>query len=273
MELMKSKLGCVATILCLAALGCSDDGATGPIGAGGTGNPGTGGSAGSSSGGSIATAGSGGSNAFPQGGQGGMSTAGSGGSGVSGGSGGSVAAGGSGGSLATGGSGGSGGSGGTAPADPGAALYEMNCLKCHGENGMGTQLAPGIQHPIRDYFTWVIRNGRAMTTYLKPMEKWGTDKLSDADLMLVLDYLDEPPQPTTGAALFADYCANCHGADAKGGVVAHNLLNEVDKINDMVRKGAHAGEYEMRKEYMPAFTQQRLSDADLKLIHDYVDSL
>jgi mono/diheme cytochrome c family protein len=70
-----------------------------------------------------------------------------------------------------------------------------------------------------------------------------------------------------------DYCANCHGKDAKGGVVGHNLLNEVAKINDMVRKGAHAGEFDMRKEFMPAFTTQRISDADLKLIHDYVDSL
>ncbi|HEY6078024.1 MAG TPA: c-type cytochrome [Polyangiaceae bacterium] len=193
---------------------------------------------------------------------------GSGGSGIN--SGGSLATGGSGGSFAAAGSGGSGGG---APANPGATLFATNCVKCHGEAGMGTLLAPGIQHPIRDYFSWVVRNGRAVTTYAKPMEKWGTDKLSDADLTLIFDYLDTPPQPTTGAALFADYCANCHGADATGGVAEHNLLSEVAKINDMVRKGAHPGMYEERNEFMPAFTQQRLSDADLELIHDYVDSL
>lgn len=265
---MRSTLGWAATFLCLLGLGCSDDPSP-PLGAGGTGNPGAGGSSGNA-GGSFATGGSSGSggNSLPQAG----STGATGGSLATGGAGGSFATGGAGGSL-SGGSGGSSGSGGSAPADPGATLFATNCVMCHGEQGMGTLLAPGIQHPIRDYFTWVVRNGRAVTKYAKPMEKWGTDKLSDADLTLIFDYLDEPPQPTTGAALFYDYCANCHGADAKGGVVEHNLLNEVAKINDMVRSGAHPGMYEERKEFMPAFTPQRLSDADLKLIHDYVDSL
>jgi len=269
---MKAKLALTATCLCLAAFGCSDDVGSAPIGAGG-GNFGTGGSAGTT-GGSLATAGgSGGSSS-----QGGSvsSTAGTaptGGSLATGGSGGSLATGGSGGSFASGGSGGSGGSAGGAPIDPGAALFAMHCVMCHGEQGTGTLLAPGIQHPIREYFTWVVRNGRPMTTYMKPMEKWGTDKLSDADLTLIWDYLDKPPQPTTGAALFADYCANCHGADAKSGVAMHNLANEVAKINEMVRMGAHPGMYEERNEFMPVFTQQRLSDADLKLIHDYIDGL
>jgi mono/diheme cytochrome c family protein len=274
MNLMNS-LGGVATIFCLVALGCSDDGTMTPVGGGGTGNPATGGSAGSNAtGGSLATtAGSGGTSSFPQGGGGsGAITAGTG-------TGGSLATGGAGGSLATGGTGGTGGSvatggsGGTAPLDPGEALFMANCVMCHGEQGIGTLLAPGIQHPMREYFTWVVRNGRAMTTYMKPMEKWGTDKISDADLMLIWDYLDKPPQPTTGQALFIDYCSNCHGKDAKSGPAMHNLANEVAKINDMVRMGAHPGEYEMRKEFMPVFSTERLPDADLKLIHDYIDSL
>lgn len=45
-------------------------------------------------------------------------------------------------------------------------------------------------HPVRDYPTWVVRNGRAMTTFPKPMEKWATDKLSDAQLTLIYAYVD-----------------------------------------------------------------------------------
>lgn len=167
----------------------------------------------------------------------------------------------------------SGGSGGSAPLDRGLELYGLNCAKCHGEQGAGSLLAPDIKHPVRDYSTWVVRNGRAQTTYAKPMEKWGTDKLSDADLTLIFDYLDKPPQPTTGQTLFLDYCANCHGADAMGGVSEHNLRNELDKIKTQPRTGAHPGEYTARNKFMPVFTQQRISDAELTLIHDYVDGL
>ena len=128
-------------------------------------------------------------------------------------------------------------------------------------------------HPVREYSTWVVRNGRAMTSYVKPMEKWGTDKLSDADLTLIFDYLDKPPQPTTGQALYKDYCANCHGADAKSGPAMHDIQKEAGELPMQVRKGAHPGEYTKRNEFMPIFTTMRLSDAEVALIQTYVESL
>jgi mono/diheme cytochrome c family protein len=157
--------------------------------------------------------------------------------------------------------------------EPREVLYRTNCLVCHGERGVGTMLAPDIQHPIRDYATWVVRHGRAVTTFAKPMEVWGPEKLSDADLMLIFDYLDTPPKGTTGQALFKDFCANCHGADAKGGVVKHDITTEVDEIPTRVRMGAHAGEFQEREEFMPVFSTTILSDAEVQLIRSYVDSL
>ena len=151
--------------------------------------------------------------------------------------------------------------------------YVLNCAMCHGEQGVGGMFAPEIQHPVRDYATWVVRHGRAVTTFPKPMEIVGPDKLSDADLMLIWDYLDKPPQPTTGQALYLDYCGNCHGADGLGGPTTRNITMELDKLKDNVRKGTHPGEFDMRKEYMPAFSTMRLSDAEVQLIYDYVDSL
>ena len=168
--------------------------------------------------------------------------------------------------------GGSGGSGGTVPLD-GKGLYDATCKACHGEQGVGTLLAPDIMHPIRDYSTWVVRNGRAQTTFPKPMEKVAADKLSDAQLKLIFDYLDLPPQPTTGKALFTDYCANCHGADGKGGPTMRDITNEVAKVLTQTRSGKNVGKFDPRRDYMPAFPPSRISDAELMLIRTYVDSL
>jgi mono/diheme cytochrome c family protein len=189
-----------------------------------------------------------------------------------GGTGGGGAPGGSGSGGAGASAGGALGGGGTAALD-GKGLYEANCRACHGDQGVGGPLAYEIVHPVRDYSTWVVRNGRAQTTFPQPMDKWDTTKLSDAQLMLIFDYLDEPPQPTTGKALYDDYCASCHGADAKGGPTMRPLTNEVGKVLTQARSGKNVGKFARRRDYMPAFPSSDLSDAELMLIRDYVDSL
>lgn len=231
-------------------------------GAGGTASAGTSGAL--SGGGSTAGGATGGS----------FSAGGGGAGGTSGGGGGATAGGAGGGGGSGGASGGSGGAGGAGPQlAPGEELFRTNCLPCHGELGAGTALAPDIQHPIRDYATWVVRNGRPMSTYAMPMMAWSQAKLSDADLLLIFGYLDTPPKGTTGQALFRDFCANCHGADAKGGPVKHDITNKAGEIAMRVRNGAHAGEFQEREEFMPVFSTTLLSDAEVQLIRTYVESL
>jgi mono/diheme cytochrome c family protein len=212
----------------------------------------------------VSSAGAGGTTAFA----GGTEAGGSGASGLG------IVAGAAGSIVVSGASGGQAGGGGSGPApSEGQALYDLTCKLCHAEQGVGSILGPELQHPLREYSRWVVRNGRAQTTFPKPMEKVGADVLSDAQLTLIWDYLSLMPEPTTGQALFGDYCANCHGKDAKGGPTQRNIINEVAKITDKVRNGSNVGQYQLRHDSMPVFPSSVIDDAELAAIHDYVDSL
>jgi mono/diheme cytochrome c family protein len=268
---MKSLHATLAASLLLAAVGCSDTG--------GTQNPnppgnvsGSTGTSGASAGGS-GSGGGGSSGVVPQAGSAGSpSSSGSGGTGVS--------AGGAGGAAGSGTGGlGTAGEGIVLTGDKATDLYNVHCSLCHGAQGVGGVLAPETQHPVRDYSTWVVRTGlpgkgTPGPTYVKPMDPIPVATLSDADLMLIFDYLDKPPKPTTAEALYHDYCGNCHGADGKGGPTTRDLTGTISHdFEDITREGTHPGMYDERNEYMPKFDTTWITDEQLQLIKDYVDTL
>lgn len=160
----------------------------------------------------------------------------------------------------------------------GEEFYISVCAPCHGQSGEGTAIGYELQHPVRDYSTWVVRNGRPPGNPELPgsvMTAYATDTLGEATLEEIWDYLDTFPQPTTGEALYLDYCGNCHGEDALGGITGVALLTPAAmlEIVDKVREGENVGLYDMRAESMPAFSQSRLSDAEVQLIADHLASL
>ena len=148
------------------------------------------------------------------------------------------------------------------------------CVVCHGPEGAGTPLGPEIQHPVLDFSTWVVRNGRTHPGFMEPMPKFTTVQLTDAQLQGIFMFLAGLPKPTTGQGLYKDYCLNCHGADAKGGVTMRDISAEpVNTFIQDSRSGHHPGEFSNRREYMPKWTAAELSDAELRLIFQYVDTL
>jgi mono/diheme cytochrome c family protein len=160
----------------------------------------------------------------------------------------------------------------------GEEFYLSVCAPCHGQSGEGTAIGYALQHPVRDYSTWVVRNGRPPGNPELPgsvMTAYSTDTLGEATLEEIWDYLDTFPQPTTGEALYLDYCRNCHGEDATGGITGVSLLTAEAMLEplDKVREGDNVGLYDMRAEAMPAFSPTRLSDAEVQLIVDHLATL
>jgi mono/diheme cytochrome c family protein len=190
------------------------------------------------------------------------------------GSGGTLAAGGT--PMASGGMGGASAQAGAGTTDPAELLYQANCMVCHGMDADGDDLlGPEIRHPVRDHAEWLVRNGRADTTYMGAMLPLDMTMLSDADMALIFDYLDSFPQPTTGQGLYHDYCENCHGSDARGGPTERDLSEHANfaDVTENTRGGHHPGEFDNRGEYMPVLGNDRLTDQELQLIADYVATL
>jgi mono/diheme cytochrome c family protein len=165
-----------------------------------------------------------------------------------------------------------------APEVSGEEFFLSVCASCHGNEGEGTALGYELQHPVRDYSAWVVRHGRPADNPELPgsvMVAYSIDTLSDATLEEIWDYLDAFPQPTTGEALYFDYCRNCHGEDALGGVTGVNVREPgaLAELSEKVRQGENVGNYGARTESMPAFDDSRLSDAEVQLIADHIASL
>lgn len=114
------------------------------------------------------------------------------------------------------------------PAGDGAALYNANCLGCHGDPWNGTAVdnalaglrrvagarACNIEGSI--FGTSVFPNGVPEMQFLQV--------LSDADIDLLADHLNS--RQTSGERRYVTTCAGCHGDDGSGGRVGENVHGE-----------------------------------------------
>lgn len=227
--------------------------------------------------------------------------------GGAGGGGGSAMTGGGGGNAMTGGGGGGGGGGGAAMTGGGGggsttgapAAWVTYCEECHGPSGQGIATKGGdVQHPHSDttasldLMTSLVRVGDNNTTLtgtggivgpLETMKSFTPAQVSNADIAAIATWLRAMPRPTTGAALFQDFCAYCHGVNGQGGnqpdgTVAYASAyhsppfvgnptppNTLTKFRTLIRNGVGT-DPTMRKKFMLRYSVSELSDAEIALI-------
>ncbi len=167
-------------------------------------------------------------------------------------------------------------------------MAPAGCAVCHGSTGAGVAgLGPDIQHPTRELFDYLLRNGEPvrLANYAAPMPAFDDTLISDTDKEAIFDWLGAMPQPTTGATLFADYCSYCHGADGRGGAATVAYASAYHSA-PFRRKGVDFRNYvraghlvddkgvpvpvSERHAYMPAFSPALLSDAEIAQIESWL---
>ncbi len=170
----------------------------------------------------------------------------------------------------------------------GAAIFRTYCAQCHGAGAAG---APGYPNLIDDDWLWggqpseiaaTIRHGirweENEDTHLSEMPAFGDDdilsKQEVADVAgHVLSLTGRADPSTTGAELYADNCAACHGDGGLGDheLGAPNLADAIwlygGSIENVIATITHS-----RAGAMPAWSE-RLSEAEIRQVTHYVHSL
>jgi cytochrome c oxidase cbb3-type subunit 3 len=172
----------------------------------------------------------------------------------------------------------------------GSSLYKVNCSQCHGS---GAQGAPGYPNLNDDDWLWggdlenlylTIKHGVRNTddddARQSEMPAFGDDVLKPTQIADVTQYVlqlssqeHDATAAKSGAAIYAEHCAVCHGDDGKGGreFGAPNLAdalslygNTASLIAAQIAKPKHG--------VMPAWGL-KLTEAEVKQLTVYVHSL
>ena len=173
----------------------------------------------------------------------------------------------------------------------GRALFADNCAACHGHDarggpgfpdlGDGSWLWGGTPEDIHETLRIGINSQNDETRFAQ-MPAFGRDEiLEGADLGPLVGYLRhlsgleaaEVETVERGTALFAENCASCHGAEAKGDTTlgAPNLTDGY-WIYGGDQRTLYKTLYDGRQGHMPHWSE-RLSPVQLKVLALYVHSL
>jgi mono/diheme cytochrome c family protein len=137
------------------------------------------------------------------------------------------------------------------------------CAGCHGVTALGEsgpRLA-GTTQPFAAFQAVVRRGARGMPPF-------SATQISDQTLQAIYAWLQAQAQvPAAQQTPWVQAgCGGCHGANAEGGS-APALAGEgfsYDRFQRVVRRG---------EEEMPAYSTSQISDADLRLMYDWLTAL
>lgn len=172
----------------------------------------------------------------------------------------------------------------------GKAAFKDNCATCHGTGGAGSKGYPnlndddwlwgGTLEDINLTITHGIRDDKDEDTRLSQMSAFGKDELLNREeIYAVVDYVmslsdkKKTGDYTTGAQIFQDNCASCHGESATG-LREFGAPNLTDKIwlygGD--RKDIYKTVYYARAGLMPAW-DKRLDKNTIRQLSIYLHQL
>jgi len=172
--------------------------------------------------------------------------------------------------------------------------YEEACASCHGTDALGVvDKGPGIRRATREMTEYLTRAGDANETLNEQgevvgdpleMDAFPSAEVSDADIDEIVAWLQAFPPRESGAELFADHCAYCHGDDGRGGDLQYStayhsapfVRQDLAGFTNYVRAG-HTSEDGVtiepseRRKYMPPF-HAVLTTAQIKLIFEWTET-
>jgi ubiquinol-cytochrome c reductase cytochrome c subunit len=164
----------------------------------------------------------------------------------------------------------------------GATLYTTNCSSCHGQFGQGSNVAPPLIGRSAADIHLMLDTGRMPAAAPNVNEIHQTPRFTEAQIAELVSYVESfSPQPQVsslprikpgnilaGRKLFAENCAQCHGATGDGASVGYQDVapslagTTLFQIGEATRAGPGV---------MPRFGRDVLSDQDVSDIAHYVN--
>lgn len=181
----------------------------------------------------------------------------------------------------------------------GDSIFAANCSQCHGRGAAGVQ-AGGYPNLLDDDWLWGgeieqiaytithgIRNEQSFDSRYSQMPAFGTDGLlEDTEIDALVEHVlaisgndHDATLAQTGATLFYDNCAACHGDMGEGNVeIGAPNLGDAIWLYGGDRETVYVSIYEARFGVMPAWSEDYrasggLSAAEVNAVAAYVHQL
>ena len=161
----------------------------------------------------------------------------------------------------------------------GEALYNANCLRCHGDAGRGTSNGPSLRNAGRLAADFYLRTGYMPIAEPGEQPDRRRPPFDEQQLDALVGYVaslgNGPAVPTPrpeggdvalGLRLFTDHCAGCHQAVADGGYVTGARVPPLGRATPtQIAEAVRIGPY-----LMPRFSERDITPAQLDSIVRYV---